>query len=171
MVDIQTVSIAIASASVFLAAIYYIFQIRHQDKMRHLDLFMRLYSTWGSEDINKAHRRFNVIEVEDYDSFVKKYGPMPGSEETESSQTWSDIDRIGWFFNLMGFLVKERIVHIKLVDELLGYWVIKAWETIKPLVYGWRKQYNIPESFYWFENLYNEMKKREQKLQSVNTKA
>ena len=39
---LQTISIAIASAGVFLAAIYYIFQIRHQDKMRHLDLFMRL---------------------------------------------------------------------------------------------------------------------------------
>jgi hypothetical protein len=45
MVDVQTISIAIASAGVFAAAIYYIFQIRHQDKMRHLDLFMRLYST------------------------------------------------------------------------------------------------------------------------------
>jgi hypothetical protein len=66
----------------------------------------------------------------------------------------------------MGFIVKEKIVHIKLVDELLGYWVIKNWETIKPLVDGWRKQYNIPESYRWFEYLYNEMKKREQRLQA-----
>jgi hypothetical protein len=34
MVDIQTVSIAIASAGVFLAAIYYILQIRHQTRIR-----------------------------------------------------------------------------------------------------------------------------------------
>ena len=162
MVDIQTISIAIASTGVFLAAIYYIFQIRHQDRMRHLDLFMRLYSTWGSEDFNRAHRRVGGIKVEDYDGFVKKYGPV-ASEETEISQMWMDIDRIGWFFNLMGFLVKEKIVNIKLVDELLGYWVVKAWENIKPLVYGWRKQYNIPESYHWFEYLYNEMKKREQR--------
>jgi len=120
MVDISTVSIAIASAGVFAAAIYYIFQIRHQDRMRHLDLFMRLYSIWGSEDINKAHRRFLVLKVEDYDGFVKKYGPI-ASLETEPSQIITDIDRIGWFFNLMGFLVREKIVHIKLVDELLGY--------------------------------------------------
>jgi len=157
VVDIQTVSIAIASAGVFVAAIYYIFQIRHQDKMRHLDLFMRFYSTWGSEDMLNAHRRFMVLKVENYDSFVKKHGPV-----TEPSQINTDIDRIGWFFNLMGFLVKEKIVHIKLVDELLGYWVIKNWETIKPLVYGWRKQYNIPESYHWFEYIYNEMKKRKQ---------
>jgi hypothetical protein len=160
MVDLQTVSIAIASAGVFLAAIYYIFQIRHQDKMRHMDLFMRLYSIWGSEDMLNAHRRFMILKVETYDSWVKKEGPV-----IEPSQVNTDIDRIGWFFNLMGFIVKEKIVHIKLIDELLGYWVIKDWETIKPLVDGWRKQYNIPESYRWFEYLYNEMKKREQKLQ------
>ena len=157
VVDIQTVSIAIASAGVFLAAIYYIFQIRHQDKMRHMDLFMRLYSIWGSEDMLNAHRRFMILKVETYDSWVKKEGPV-----TEPSQVNTDIDRIGWFFNLMGFIVKEKIVHIKLIDELLGYWVIKDWETIKPLVDGWRKQYNIPESYRWFEYLYNEMKKKEQ---------
>jgi hypothetical protein len=157
MVDIQTVSIAIASAGVFAAAIYYIFQIRHQDKMRHLDLFMRIYSSWGSEDMLNAHRRFMLLKVENYDSFVKEHGQV-----TEISQIYNDIDRIGWFFNLMGFLVKDKIVHIKLVDELLGYWVIKNWETLKPLIYGWRKQYNISESYQWFEYLYNEMKKREQ---------
>jgi len=154
MVDIQTVSVMLASASVVAGVIYYALQIRHQDKMRHLDLFMRLYSTWGSRDMLNAHRRFMVLKVENYDSFVKEHGPV-----TEPSQINNDIDRIGWFFNLMGFLVKEKIIHIKLVDELLGYWVIKNWETIKPLVDGWRKQYNIPESYRWFEYLYNEMKK------------
>ena len=34
MIDIQTISIAIASAGVFVAAIYYILQIRHQSKVR-----------------------------------------------------------------------------------------------------------------------------------------
>jgi len=157
MVNIQTISIAIASASVVAGVIYYVLQIRHQDKIRHLDLFMRIYSTWGSEDMLNTHRRFMVLKVEIYESWVKEHGPI-----TEPTELNTDIDRVGWFFNMMGFLVKEKIVHIKLVDELLGYWVIKNWETIKPLVYGWRKQYNIPESYHWFEYLYNEMKKRKQ---------
>jgi hypothetical protein len=42
---------------------------------------------------------------------------------------------------------------------------------MKLLVYGWRKQYNIPESFYWFEYLYNEMKKRKQQLQQEGVKS
>ena len=157
MVNIQTISIAIASASVVVAVIYYALLIRRQDRMRHLDLFMRIYSTWGSEDMLNAHRRLLVLKVGDYDSFVKEHGPL-----TESSQINTDVDRIGWFFNLMGFFVKEKIVNMKLVDELLGYWVVKYWETIKPLVYGWRRQYSLPESYQWFEYLYSEMKKKRQ---------
>jgi hypothetical protein len=157
MVDIPMVSIAIASASVVAGVIYYAFQIRHQEKMRHLDLFMHLYSTWGSRDFLDAHRRFMTIKVKDYESFVKEHGPV-----TDTTELYTDIDQVGWFFNLMGFLVKENIVNIKQVEELLGYWVLKNWETIKPLLYEWRTQYNIPESYKWFEYLYDEMRKREQ---------
>jgi len=157
MIDITEISAVVAAIGVLVGVVYYILEIRHQDKMKHLDLFMSIYSTWGSEDMLKAHRRFLNLKVEDYEDWVKKYGPP-----TEPTQLNADIDRIGWFFNLMGFLVKEKIVNIKLVDELLGYWVIKNWETVKPLVYGWRKQYDIPESYHWFEYVYNEMKKRKQ---------
>jgi len=51
-VDVQTVSIAIASASVVVGVVYYALQLRHQAKARqdmvkarHADVFMRLYST------------------------------------------------------------------------------------------------------------------------------
>jgi hypothetical protein len=153
MVNISNISIVVASAGVLVAATYYILQIKNQEKIRHMDLFMRLYSIWGSADMLDAHRRFMTIKVESYESYVKKHGQV-----TKSSQPYTDIDRVGWFLNMMGFLVKEKIVNIKLVDELLGYWVIKNWETIEPLVFGWRKQYNIPESYRWFEYLYNELK-------------
>jgi len=159
MLDIPSISAIVAAVGVMIGVIFAMLQLRDLVKTRHSDLFMSLYSTWGSEELNKAHRRLIAIDVKDYDSFVKKYGPM-ASEETEPSAIWSDIDRIGWFFNMMGFLVKEKLVHIKLVDEILGYWVIRAWELIRQLVYGWRKQYNMPESYQWFEYLYNEVKKQ-----------
>jgi hypothetical protein len=157
MVDVTEISAVVAAVGVVVGVVYYVLEIRHQDKMKHLDLFMSLYSVWGSRDVLDAHRRFMTIKIEDYDSFVKEHGPV-----TDSLQIYTDIDQIGWFFNLMGFLVKEKIVQVKLIDELLGYWVIRNWEAIKPLAYGWRKQYNIPESYHWFEYLYEEMKKRKQ---------
>jgi hypothetical protein len=162
VVDIQTVSITIASVGVFIATIYYILQIRHQTKLRQTDLFMRLYSAWGSVRFRMAAKRFLAIEVKNYDDFVKKHGPAASAEPSE---IWLDIDRIGWFFNEIGFLVNERLINEKSVHKLLGYWVIKAWEKEKPLIYAWRKEWGLPESFHWFEYLYNEMKKREQKLQ------
>jgi hypothetical protein len=54
VVDIQTVSIAIASAGVFLAAIYYILQIRDQAKMRQTDLLVRLFSMTMTKDFAEA---------------------------------------------------------------------------------------------------------------------
>jgi hypothetical protein len=156
MVDIYEISAVVAAAGVVIGVIYYALEIRRQDKVKHLDLFMSLYSIWGSEEMLDAHRRFMALKFKDYESFIRDYGPVPSI-----TQTHKDIDRIGWFFNIMGFFVKEKIVNIKMVDELVGYWAIKNWETIKPLVYGWRKEYGIPESYKWFEYLYNELKKRE----------
>jgi len=162
MVDIPTLSIMIAAASVVAGVVYYAFQLRHSVKARQMDLLMRLYLTWGSEDMKKAYGRFLALEIQDYNDFVKRYGAI---NSPERSPVWVDMDRVGWFFNGVGFLVFEKFVNIKLVDDLMGYGVIFIWEKMKPLVEGWRKQLNIPKSFAWFEYLANEMKKREARLQ------
>ncbi len=163
MVDIQplqTVSIAVASAGVLVAALYYVLQIRHQTKIRQMDLLMRLYIAWGSEDMKKAHGRLLALEIKDYDDFAKQYGEV---NSPKRSPVWIDIDRVGWFINGMGFLVYQKFVNIKLVDDLWGYGVVFFWEKLKPLVEGWRKQLNVPEFERWFEYLADEMKKREQR--------
>ena len=156
MVDIQTVSIAIASAGVFLAAIYYIFQIRHQSKMRQMSLLMNLYLTWGSDDMRKALQDAIALEYKDYDDFMKKYGI--------ASQAWVDVNKILWFMNGVGFLVHEGFVNIKLVLGLFhAQGVMQTWEKWKPWVEGARKMLDLPESYAWLEYLYNEVKKRQQK--------
>jgi len=66
MVDIQTVSIVIASAGVFAAAMYYILQIRHQSKLRQTDLAMRLYSTWQSKEFSEATLKVWNLKFKDY---------------------------------------------------------------------------------------------------------
>jgi len=53
VVDIQTISIGVASAGVFAAAIYYIWQIRHQTKLRETDLMMRLYSILTDKEFQR----------------------------------------------------------------------------------------------------------------------
>jgi hypothetical protein len=156
MVDIQTISIAIASAGVFLAAVYYIFQLRHQSRVRQTDLAMRLYSTWGDESLQKACATVVGLKFEDYDDYVKKYGA--------SVPVLMDLFRVGWFFNGIGVLLQSKLADIELVDKLFGYMVISLWEILKPIIEGMKKQSEQPRSLEWFEYLYDEMKKRERQL-------
>jgi hypothetical protein len=154
---LQTVSIAIASAGVLLAAIYYILQLKHQNRTRQMSLLMNLYSTWGSDDMRKAVQGSAALEDEykDYDTFVKKYG--------FTSQAWVDINKILWFWNGIGFLVHKGFVNMKLVLGLFyAQGVIRTWDKWKPFVEGQRKALGLPESYAQFEYLYNEVKKREQ---------
>jgi len=156
MVDVSTVSIVVASVGLLVAAVYYVLQIRHQTKMRQMDLLMRIYLTWGSEDMKKALQDVFALKFEDYDDFIKKYGL--------SSRAWVDVDKVGWFMNGLGFLVHEGFVNIKLVLGLFHAqgWIM-LWEKLKPVVEGVRKTFGFPESYAWFEYLYNEVKKKEQR--------
>ena len=149
MVDISTVSIVIASAGVFVAAVYYIFQIRHQTKLRQTDLVMRLYSTFGSKDFQEAYRGLFEVEFKDYDDFLKK--------------RYKRLHEVGILFEGIGILLNRKLVDIGLVDDLFSGVVKTTWEKIKPVVEGSRKRYNWPQMYEWFEYLYNELQKREQR--------
>jgi len=164
VVDITEISAVVAAAGVLVGIVYYILEIRHQTKARQdmaktaqADLLMTLYMTWGSDDMRKAVQSSMVLEDEykDYDNFVKKYG--------SASQAWVDINKMLWFINGVGFLVHEGFLDLKLgLGLFYAQGLIRMWEKWKPFVEGQRRTLGIPESYGWFEYLYNELKKREQ---------
>ena len=166
MVDIQTVSIVIASASVVAGVIYYALQLRHQArarqdmvKTRQADLLMRLYSTYGSKEFQEALWKVHKLEFEDYNGYLKKYGSTASVTPTNRA-IWT----VGWFFNGMGLLLHSRLADIDQVDDLFGYAVIWMWEIVKPVIIeGYRPQPKMQKSMQWFEYLYNEIEKREQR--------
>lgn len=160
MVDIQTVSIAVASASVVAGVIYYAFQIRHQAKMRQTDFIVRLYSTYGSKEFHEILKDVHTLQFNDYEDFVKKYGPWvskPGSAQTA-------IFVVSTYFQEIGTLLHRKIIDINFLYDIFGATAIKLnWEKVKPIILGLRKQFNDPSVYCWFEYLYNEIKKREQR--------
>jgi len=153
MVDIlllQTVSIAIASVGVFIAAIYYILQIRHQTKLRQTDLVMRLYSTFGSKEFQDAWTRIESIEFKNYDEYMKKCG-------------LGDYAQCATFFEGIGVLLQKKLIDINLVDALFSVPLKFMYERMKPIIEGNREQLHNQRVFEHFEYLYNQMKKREQR--------
>jgi hypothetical protein len=164
MVDIlllQTISIAIASAGILIAAIYYVLQIRHQRKMRQTDLLLKIYSTFGCEEFQKALAKTFNLDFKDYDEFVKKYyNTSTGFVESPEIISMSMVNVL---FEEVGVLLNRKLIDIGLVDDLFGYMAVPLWEKIKPAVEGLRQQFQSPRSLQKFEYLHDRLKEREQR--------
>jgi hypothetical protein len=148
VVDIQTVSIAIASASVTLAAIYYVWQIRNQTKIRQTDLLVRLFSNMISKDWLEAWEKVRDTEVTDYGDYKEKHG-------------FVEANQVYLFYDQLGRLLRKRLIDIDSLPLETGQ-IKQAWERLKPILEGSRKRFNEPKLGSGFEYLYNEVKKREQ---------
>ena len=159
VVDIQTVSIAIASAGVLAAAIYYVLQLRHQSKVRQTDLIMRLHTHSGSKEMIEAIHTFMNTEYGNYEEFVEKYGSVISKEPVGIA-----FGMIVTLYEGLGILVHRKLADVDLISELFPAQMI--WKKIEPLVEGVRKQYANPSLLEWFEYLHNELQKREQTLKA-----
>jgi hypothetical protein len=157
MVDVQTVSIVIASATVVAGTIYYAFQVRHQNKVRQTDLVMRLYATFSSNEFQDswAEVRARASEFENMGD-IFEYEKKGGLRER-------DVNQVCLFFEGIGILLQRKLVDTRMVEDLFGGAVARAWEKVKTGVTKARQQLNDPTIYYYFEYLYNEMKKREQR--------
>ena len=167
MVDIQTISIVIASASVVAGVIYYSLmirhqnlQIQHQNKIRETELLIRIHP-WlnlSSKELQQAIRRILSLEFKDAEDFVKRYGDM-NMIKPEQEAFMSAVN----YFDALGVLVRRELVDADLVYECWTGDIARVWEKIKPIVEAIRKDVGYP----FLENaeyFYNEMKKRGQKL-------
>jgi hypothetical protein len=167
VVDIQTISIAIASTGVFLAAIYYILQLRHQKKMRQTDLLVRIapWLNMSSIELQQAVIKTLNTEYKDYDDFLKKYGKLH-SDKPEQTAILAVLN----YLEGIGILVRRKLVDIDLVYDFWSGDITTLWEKLKPIVEGEKRKWNYPLLLN-SEYLYNEVKKREQKLQQTGVKS
>jgi hypothetical protein len=150
LIDIQTISIVIASAGVLAGVIYYILEIRHQTKIRQMDLLMRLFSTFDSNEFQEEYIKFLDLKITDYDEYVKTYG-LKG------------LFKIFPFFEALGIMLNRKMVGLDLVEQMYSQSIQIMWEKTKPIQEGLRKKYRQPKWGEWFEYLYDEVKKRDQR--------
>ena len=154
MVDIQTVSIATASAGVFAAAIYYIFQVRHQTRIRQTDLIIRLYSFTASREFLEAWETIRDREIKSTEDYKKKYG------------SFVELNLVYVVFQEIGMLLQRKLIDVALVDDLMGrQTVLRVYEKLKPF-HEDNMRTRLGIELGTFDYLYNEMKKREQQLSS-----
>jgi len=158
MLDIPSISAIVAAAGVLVGVALTVLQIRQQTKIRQMDLVMRLFSTFASDEFQEEYIKFLDLKINDYDEFVKTYG-LRGMFKVFS------------FFESVGILLNRKIISIDLVQQLFRQSIPIIWEKGKPIQIGMRRKYNQPSWGQWFEYLYNEIKKREQQLQQEGGKS
>jgi len=148
MVGLQEVSVAIACAGVFAAAIYYMLQLRHQSRMRQTDLLVRLFSNMMSKDWLEAWEKVRDRERLDYNEYKAKYG-------------FVEANQVYLFYDQLGRLLHKGLIDIDLLPLETGQ-IINAWEKLSFILRGSREKFNEPKLGSGFEHLYEEVKKREQ---------
>jgi hypothetical protein len=148
VVDIQTLSIAIASASVVAGVVYYALQLRHQTKMRKTDLLARLYSIMVSKDWLEAWQKVQEREVLGYEDYLRKYGSV-------------ELNEVYVFFTQLGMLLKKELIDVDLIPLSYGQ-INTQWEKMKPVLEGGRKKWHNPKLGNEVDYLCSELEKREQ---------
>ena len=159
MVDVTEISAIVAAAGVLVGVAYYILDMRNQARTRQTDMVLRLYSTFSSEEFQITLAQIDNLKFQNTDDFLQKYGSKVNAE------VWGKWQSVAAFFEQVGVLLHRKLINISLVDDLLTTDVKQQWERMAHVILDIRKRLDSPQIWEWFEYLYNEMKKREQKLQ------
>jgi len=113
MVDVSTVSIAIASAGVLAGVIYYILEIRHQSRLRQTESLIKL-SPWfnmNAREVQEAITQVCSIEYENYHNFLERYSEKP---------EYMTLKILGNYFEGIGILVYRKLVEVDIVYDFWG---------------------------------------------------
>ncbi len=149
IVDVAAISVVIASASVVAGVVHYAFQIRHQAKIRQTDLVMRLYSTFSSKEFQDAWTKVRSSDFE---------GPKD-VHEYDQKHGLAEVNQVCLFCEGIGILLHRKLADTRMIEDLFGGAIARAWEKVRTGVITARRQLNDPTIYEYFEYLYNETKK------------
>ena len=153
ILDIPTISIVIASASVIVSAVYFMLDIRHQRRIRQTESIIRL-SPWfnmDAKDIQEAISNVCSTEYTDYKDYLTKYAGKP--EQTS-------LRLLGNYFEGIGLLVYMKLVETGVVFNFWGDVAESVWDDNEKLINSMRKDSGTPYTFQYWEFLVKEVKKR-----------
>ena len=155
--DIQTISVVIASASVIGSAVYYLVETRHQRRMRQTESVITL-SPWFSlnaKEIQEAISNVCSADYTDYDDYLAKYEGKPEQ---------ISLKLLGNYFEGIGLLVSRKLVEEDLVFDFWGDIAESVWDDYEEIIKGMRKDSGTQYTFEYWEFLVKEFRKRKAAL-------
>ena len=78
-----------------------------------------------------------------------------------------EVNQVCSLYESVGVLLQRKLIDVELVQDLFGSTVTSIWEKLKPLYKEEERRLGKPHVWKAVEYLYNEMQKREQRLQQT----
>ncbi|MFX0056458.1 MAG: DUF4760 domain-containing protein [Promethearchaeota archaeon] len=149
LLDFASVSIVIASISVVIGLVLALLQLRDQNRTRQAQLFMEIYSQFSQSGFLDFSLRLKEAFLE------HKEDDNPDFWEKNRGNALSVLS----FYEGVGVLVKRKLVDINLVADLISGPCMSLWKAIEPWVLKSREIDRRPQTWEYFEYLYNEIRK------------
>jgi len=156
--DVQTISVVIAAASVVIAAVTMTLQSRDAKRTTQVRLFMQIYGHFNDPEFFNNFTDLITWKWKDYDDFIKKYGWAANPKALYS------LGSVAAFFEGIGVLVNRNLLDVSLVGDLMSRHVIMFWEKIESISKEMRRRLERPDIDRPIEYLYYEMVKREERM-------
>lgn len=127
--DWAAIATAIASA---LAATFFLFELRHMNKHRDLEITMKLFE-WAETD--RLRKAFRWVEKEfEFENFEKYKVDM--ADKLEVGDYAYQVEA---YFEEVGFLVNKKFVDIDVIVDRLGGYIVPIWRKLEPWIIAMRK--------------------------------
>jgi hypothetical protein len=157
---LQTTISFLTLISLTIGVIYHIMTLRNTRKNQQLQLdtrqaqlFMALYDHYNSIDYKKqASSMYFNWDWSDIDEFMERYGP------DGDANNYAIFSSVTSFYDGIGVLVKNGLVDVNLVSDIMSGSITRLWERYGPAIRGVRERYDWPQYREYFEFLYTEVK-------------
>ena len=130
LTDYASTFTAVAS---IIAAVFVLFELRHMDKHRDLEISIKLFE-WAETD--RLRKAFRWVEKEFQFEDFEKY-KVDVAEKFEVGDYPFQVEA---FFEEVGFLVNKKFVDIDVIVDRLGAYIVSNWRKMEPWIFAMRKE-------------------------------
>ena len=124
MQDIQTVSIMIATTGLLVGIAYHIISLRNAKQTRQAQLYVQFMNLGMETELIKYLMIVNEWVWKDMEEF---------SKVVESVDARAKFSKAVQYYNGMSIMVKENLIKLEMVPELLDISAQTFWDKYKPL--------------------------------------
>jgi hypothetical protein len=142
MAQIENLPLVLTGLGLTASILYYTMTLRNANKTQQMQLFLRIYQDWTSEDWLLKHYKLIEQEWESVDDYMTKY---------DTTGDIANRARVMGVLNGIGLAVREGYIDLKLVYDYGGYGIVGFWEKFKEILLYEREKYNRPDLYVGIE--------------------